>query len=144
MKYLGSAWGWLYDVGNFVVVVKSGEGQANKNHKFMKQLAQPFFMTSHMMDAATQTAEQLRLQIAATEDQLKKLKDKLAKLDAQNGASSVETSLEGLGLEDPVTRGKWPLSSEEYKRYGRQMIVPNIGIQGQFPRSAYVRYSNLL
>ncbi|KAF8866655.1 Molybdopterin-synthase sulfurtransferase [Acephala macrosclerotiorum] len=83
------------------------------------------------MDAATQTAEQLRLQIAATEDQLKKLKDKLAKLDAQNGASSVETSLEGLGLEDPVTRGKWPLSSEEYKRYGRQMIVPNIGIQGQ-------------
>jgi len=41
-------------------------------------------------------------------------------------------SLNGLSLqEDPVTK-KWPLELEEYKRYGRQMIVPNIGIQGEF------------
>lgn len=32
--------------------------------------------------------------------------------------------------ENDSSKTKWPLSSEEYKRYGRQMIVPNIGIQG--------------
>ncbi len=32
--------------------------------------------------------------------------------------------------ENDSSKTKWPLSSEEYKRYGRQMIIPNIGIQG--------------
>jgi adenylyltransferase/sulfurtransferase len=26
---------------------------------------------------------------------------------------------------------KWPLTQEEYKRYGRQLIMPEIGLQGQ-------------
>ena len=26
---------------------------------------------------------------------------------------------------------KWPLREEEYERYSRQMIVPNMGLQGQ-------------
>jgi adenylyltransferase/sulfurtransferase len=26
---------------------------------------------------------------------------------------------------------KWPLSQEEYKRYGRQLIMPEVGLQGQ-------------
>lgn len=28
--------------------------------------------------------------------------------------------------------GKWPLEANEYKRYGRQLIMPEIGLQGQF------------
>jgi adenylyltransferase/sulfurtransferase len=67
--------------------------------------------------------ESLRNQIAATEEHLRRLKEQLADLEEQNPSQIVQES-------DPVTHGKWPLSLEEYKRYGRQMIVPNIGIQG--------------
>lgn len=80
------------------------------------------------MDAATHSADALRKQIAATEEELRKLKEQLVAVEAQE-----LKNLNGLSLNDgphPVTQGKWPLSAEEYKRYGRQMIVPNIGIQG--------------
>lgn len=80
------------------------------------------------MDAATLSADALRKQIAATEEDLRRLKEQLASVEAQ----TVEKSLDGLALREPspVTKGKWPLSAEEYRRYGRQMIVPDIGIQG--------------
>lgn len=29
---------------------------------------------------------------------------------------------------------KWPLSAQEYDRYGRQLVLPNVGIQGAFCR----------
>lgn len=32
---------------------------------------------------------------------------------------------------EPVANSRWPLSGEEYKRYGRQMIMPEIGLHGQ-------------
>jgi adenylyltransferase/sulfurtransferase len=32
-------------------------------------------------------------------------------------------------LEEPPNQ--WPLTQEEYKRYGRQLIMPEIGLQGQ-------------
>jgi adenylyltransferase/sulfurtransferase len=80
------------------------------------------------MDAATQSAESLERQIATTEEELKRLKEQLAVVEAQ---SSIEQAVDGLNLgASSVTTGKWPLGLEEYKRYGRQMIVPNIGIQG--------------
>lgn len=31
----------------------------------------------------------------------------------------------------PPANSRWPLSGEEYKRYGRQMIMPEIGLHGQ-------------
>ncbi len=81
------------------------------------------------MDQATQSAHALREQIAATEKELSRLKEQLASVEAQ---SSIENAFDGVSLErlKPVTQSKWPLFEEEYKRYGRQMIVPNIGIQG--------------
>lgn len=30
-------------------------------------------------------------------------------------------------------QARWPLESHEYKRYGRQLIMPEIGLQGQRP-----------
>lgn len=85
------------------------------------------------MEAANASAEGLKRQIAATEIQLQKLKDDLAKVEASDAAQKLNSlSLSG----SPVTQlngsGKWPLSQEEYKRYGRQMIVPSIGIQGLY------------
>lgn len=32
---------------------------------------------------------------------------------------------------EPAGSGRWPLSSEEYKRYGRQMIISEVGLHGQ-------------
>jgi adenylyltransferase/sulfurtransferase len=83
--------------------------------------------TTEIMNGATSSAEVLRRQIAVTEEELRRLKEQLAHLEA-------EKSLQGLDLNEhggPVTTGKWPLEPEDYSRYGRQMIVPNIGIQGE-------------
>lgn len=88
-----------------------------------------------IMDAATQSAEALKRQIATTEEELKRLKEQLAVIEPQ---SSIEEAVDGLELgAGPVTTGKWPLELDEYKRYGRQMIVPNIGIQGEASRSYF-------
>jgi len=35
------------------------------------------------------------------------------------------------GQAPPWSKRKWPLKKEEYKRYGRQLIMPEIGLQGQ-------------
>jgi hypothetical protein len=95
------------------------------------------FSTSHhqnhwefIMEKANTSAQALREQILTTEAQLHKLKKELAQVEASTGARGFNNSSLS---ESPVTQqnGKrWPLSEEEYKRYGRQMIVPSIGIQG--------------
>lgn len=89
------------------------------------------------MDSATASAETLRNQISATEDELKRLKEQLASVEAhdaeaaQRGMAGLDLSAAGLVTENgSENERKWPLSEEEYKRYGRQMIVPSIGIQG--------------
>ena len=33
--------------------------------------------------------------------------------------------------DSPNEGGRWPLEANEYKRYGRQLIMPEIGLQGQ-------------
>lgn len=82
------------------------------------------------MEAANTSAQALREQILATEAQLQKLKKDLAQVEA-SGAAQI---CNNLPLEESVVTPhndrKWPLSEEEYKRYGRQMIVPSIGIEG--------------
>ncbi|KAL2072634.1 hypothetical protein VTL71DRAFT_11977 [Oculimacula yallundae] len=89
------------------------------------------------MGLATTSVEALRNQITATENELKRLKEQLGALEAQDAASR---GIAGLSLDAGLVtehenhhldEGKWPLSKEEYRRYGRQMIVPSIGIQGQ-------------
>lgn len=32
---------------------------------------------------------------------------------------------------DEVEKSRWPLEPDEYKRYGRQLIMPEIGLQGK-------------
>jgi adenylyltransferase/sulfurtransferase len=67
----------------------------------------------------------LRAQIAATESKLADLKRKLSTLEATS-ADQVKQE----DTTDNVKARKWPLLAEEYRRYGRQMIVPQIGLQG--------------
>ncbi|RDW78835.1 HesA/MoeB/ThiF family protein [Aspergillus mulundensis] len=75
----------------------------------------------------------LRTKIAATEAQLAKLKRELQEAEdarSQNAAAAAATA-NATTKEQPQTRSRWPLSGEEYRRYGRQMIVTQLGLQGQ-------------
>ncbi|KAJ0420945.1 hypothetical protein BJY00DRAFT_312613 [Aspergillus carlsbadensis] len=72
----------------------------------------------------------LRSEIAATEAQLAKLKRELQEAEESARVSSSTNNAQ------PTTSGSrperiWPLLEEEYRRYGRQMIVPQVGLQGQ-------------
>ena len=82
------------------------------------------------MDSANASAEALRKQIEATEGELLRLKARLAQVEAASATRNVEDLSIADDLVTEGVRRNWPLLLEEYKRYGRQMIVPNIGIQG--------------
>ena len=92
------------------------------------------------MNSATASAESLRKQISATEEELKRLRAQLASVEAQDAAAKGIAGLDlgagglvtGEKNDDSKSEKKWPLSEEEYRRYGRQMIVPSVGIQGMF------------
>ncbi len=82
------------------------------------------------METATGSAEILRQEISKAETKLQELKDLLAKVEAHSEAESQPNS--NMPVEDKKIEDvrKWPLTQEEYSRYGRQMIVSSIGIQG--------------
>jgi adenylyltransferase/sulfurtransferase len=63
-------------------------------------------------------AEQLRKRIALAEEELKSLREDLARLDSSTTS------------QHPGKLWKWPLQAEEYDRYGRQLILPSIGVEG--------------
>lgn len=80
------------------------------------------------MESGNNEADALRQVILATELRLEKLKEELAEVE-KRGSPSGRT--EGSDELESLKDSKWPLTPEEYLRYGRQMIVPIIGIQGQ-------------
>lgn len=82
------------------------------------------------------TCASLRAQIAATEAQLAGLKQDLQRAENQAAANS-EADPAGNGREEQNTSASpWPLLQEEYKRYGRQMIVSQIGLPGELRNSS--------
>lgn len=82
------------------------------------------------MEAARINAESLRNQIAAAEKHLQDLKNQLAGLEPQEEASTLLSQPHEDRHLDVLGEGAWPLRQEEYNRYGRQMIIPSIGLQG--------------
>lgn len=89
------------------------------------------------MDSASASADTLRKQIADTENELKGLKEQLARVEVQDGIAGLGVS-EGDNVTEGSPGSKWPLAEEEYRRYGRQMIVPSIGIHGIYSSSLCV------
>ncbi|RFU26162.1 hypothetical protein B7463_g10166, partial [Scytalidium lignicola] len=83
------------------------------------------------MERTDEAIETLKQQIAETEEKLGKLKQQLASLEVAHngGVLSDEAPRKVENVTVPPTQ--YPLSAEEYRRYGRQMIVPSIGLQGQ-------------
>ena len=83
------------------------------------------------MDDIDSRCASLRAQIVTVEKQLASLKCELE--DAEKTATILASrngSQTSNCKEDLTNTNKWPLLSEEYKRYGRQMIVSEIGIHG--------------
>lgn len=77
------------------------------------------------MEAADIRAKALRDQIEATENELRILREQLAEIEEKPAVK------DGDAPQEKADADRWPLSPEEYLRYGRQMIVPSIGIQGE-------------
>jgi len=64
------------------------------------------------------------------------LKKRILELEAQLASPSNDasvTSQQSDPLPDIANKSEVKLSLEEYKRYGRQMILPEIGIEGTNP-----------
>jgi adenylyltransferase and sulfurtransferase len=67
--------------------------------------------------------ESLIARIQAQQREIESLKSQLAGQAAPSAASS-------RAAHESTTKRSWPLQADEYRRYGRQMILPNIGLQG--------------
>lgn len=78
----------------------------------------------------------LRLEIENLEAQLAHLRTKLAEAESSVTAESEAVSCNAEAVPDSPDATKqggswgWPLDKDEYTRYGRQMIMPEIGLEG--------------
>ncbi|KAI1332510.1 adenylyltransferase [Xylariaceae sp. FL0255] len=95
-------------------------------------------------DTVTDKIQALRDQISKTEDQLQQLRAQLAHLEPESLPEEEQPTITTPPLPPPTTTKKattehnntntpwpWPLREEEYARYGRQLVLPQIGIKGQ-------------
>ncbi|KAI1465645.1 adenylyltransferase [Daldinia caldariorum] len=88
------------------------------------------------MDSITDKAQQLRHKISQAEKELQDLRRQLEEIEESNSQSQDTNQQFGSTSESENTKHelpewKWPLSEEEYSRYGRQLILPTVGIKGQ-------------
>lgn len=83
------------------------------------------------MDPARKSAQELREQIAKAEDELRNLREQLVQAEAYEQAQDQDHEAQTGAASTNGLAWKWPLEAEEYERYGRQLILPNVGIQGQ-------------
>ncbi|KAI9782454.1 MAG: Urmylation protein [Geoglossum umbratile] len=80
-------------------------------------------------DNGHDNSARLRSRILDLEEELAHLKLKFADAERQDGLGRNEDTDKNNSRNGSTNN--LPLSLEEYKRYGRQMIVPEIGLQGQ-------------
>lgn len=80
------------------------------------------------MEPARARAEQLREHIRKAENELQALREQLAQVEAEQDNPEAPTQ----SPPPPETAAwKWPLKAQEYERYGRQLILPHVGIHGK-------------
>lgn len=96
------------------------------------------------MSYSQTAAETLRSQIIRVENQLADLKVKLVEAETSaptvshlGGSSCPDIKEKEVVISKLDERGRWPLGTEEYKRYGRQLIIPEIGLKGPFLYPTY-------
>jgi hypothetical protein len=98
----------------------------------------PLLQSSNSMAPVEDTCASLRAQISATEAHLAGLKRDLAEAEKVAHSARPTNDYENApNCTDTETgTGRWPLLKEEYKRYGRQMIVSQLGLEGEKRRRA--------
>lgn len=85
-------------------------------------------------------AAELKELIAKTESELATLRKELAQVevaeqeDTESHDGAGNGTVAAAASDAGVINGewKWPLSAQEYDRYGRQLILPNVGIHGVY------------
>lgn len=96
------------------------------------------------MDHTSETVLALHTRIQRLEDELVVLKRQLANAEAVDPSQAsrpispsmavsidAATSVEQpTAAKDKENDSRWPLEADEYRRYGRQMIMPEIGLEG--------------
>jgi hypothetical protein len=128
LEYLGSKYQLVYLSAESPTINSAGNFKicpSRVNFSF------PHTLTPTMsMGSLDETCASLRAQITATEAQLAGLKRDLA--NAEQAAQSEAATTAETQPEDRNGEGRrWPLLQEEYKRYGRQMIVSQVGLKGK-------------
>ena len=125
--------GWQRDIGLFTTADRSCVGPINLH------LISLLVSLRTSMNEPQESVASLRAQIEATEAQLARLKLTLA-ISEESANKSESARLTDDHSDSPSVPGnQWPLLQEEYRRYGRQMIVPEIGLQGQSCSALLVR-----
>lgn len=87
------------------------------------------------MDDLIQSRDALTQQIAETEAKLAALRAQVHEMDRKIAAGAAvhaaPAQTESV-VPPPWASSRWPMAQDEYRRYGRQMIVEEIGLQGLF------------
>ena len=105
------AWGTLAFQLVYRNQARSDSSQVSWNH------AHPLFETSNF-------------KLRSLELQLIDLKSKLTRAECELVNGEFEEHGPRASLKSLELTKEWPLQGEEYRRYGRQLIVPEIGLQG--------------
>ena len=99
------------------------------------------------MSSTHSNIDHLRSEILALELQLSALRDQLEKAERQIqleqttvplGPSQMHNASQEIAAD---AKKDWPLELDEYKRYGRQMILPEIGLPGRFSSGVHLQAS---
>lgn len=80
-----------------------------------------------MVESTGKKSDRLREQIVVAEAELQALKAQLAHVEADEEEAASRPQ------ENGHAAWKWPLEAGEYERYGRQLILPSVGINGTVP-----------
>ncbi|KAI5867097.1 adenylyltransferase [Durotheca rogersii] len=84
------------------------------------------------MDPIASQAEQLRRRISQAERELRDLHRQLDELEAPaRDPPAHQDAPDPAAAAAARPEWKWPLSEEEYVRYGRQLVLPAVGVEGQ-------------
>ena len=74
--------------------------------------------------------EELKSRIVEHERQLQDLRQELDRAEREADLDNTQARDASNLTLDVAANWRWPLTADEYKRYGRQMILPEIGLQG--------------
>ena len=78
------------------------------------------------------TIESLREKIRQTEHHLHELRQQLRDAEDEQKTRAIPQSSDNTAAYPPHNfGGPWPLRQDEYARYGRQMIVQEVGLPGE-------------